>query len=110
MIRISEMFMRMCRIEDLANKELTSVPHVGAWTRIGPWYPWMLMGQQEGQLFFRAYLTRFASLDEVPSAFLQKAEKKHSAYLEIPSTDTWDQPNDTTFNMYRRERKPLPVK
>jgi hypothetical protein len=104
--RISEMFMRYARIADLADESRTSVPYIGTWNRLGSWYPWMLMGQAEGHLFFRANMAKLATLDDVPAALLAKAHEDHEAYLEPPGIDSWGTPNDSTFNMYRKERKP----
>ena len=69
----------------------------------------MLMGQQEGHLFFRAYTAKLKTVDELSPEFLAKAREKHSAYLEPPALDSWGQPNDSTYNMYKREREPVPV-
>jgi len=109
MIRISEMFQRAVRLSDLQNAELTSVPYTGTWTRLSSWYPWMLMGQAEGHMYFRANMAKLSSPDEIPAAFVEKAMQKHAAYLEPPNLDSWGQPNDSTFNTYVRERSPQPV-
>jgi hypothetical protein len=109
--RISEMFQRHARVADLNNPELTSVPTVGSWTRIASWFPWMLMGQAEGHLYFRCQTQKFGGISELPKAFLAKAEKGYAQYLEAPPADSWGkQPNDSTFNMYKRLRKPAPPK
>lgn len=109
--RISEMFHRHVRIADLNNDSLTSVPTVGSWMRIASWFPWMLMGQAEGHMFFRCQTQKFASVKDLPKAFLAKAEKDYPQYLDAPPADSWGkQPNDSTFNMYKRTRKPAPPK
>jgi hypothetical protein len=107
--RISEMFMRHAKMSDLRNPEMTSVPYTGSWTRLSSWYPWMLMGQKEGHLFFRAYTAKLKSIEELSPEFLAKAREKRAAYLEPPELDSWGQPNDSTYNMYKREREPVPV-
>ena len=109
MTRISEMFQRSVRMSDLQNPELTSIPYTGTWTRLSSWYPWMLMGQAEGHMFFRANMAKLNGPEELPEAFVAKANENHAAYLEPPSTDSWGQPNDSTYNMYIRERSPQPV-
>ena len=108
--RISEMFMRYAKIDDLANKDLTSVPYVGTWTRLSSWFPWMLMGQQEGHLYFRCAMRDYPRVEDLPRAFLDKAEKEFPEYLVPPACDSWGQPNDSTFNMYKRLRTPAPAK
>jgi hypothetical protein len=109
MTRISEMFMRHSKLSDLRNPEMTSVPYTGSWTRLSSWYPWMLMGQAEGHLFFRAYTAKLKTIDELSPEFLAKAREKHEEYLVAPELGSWGQPNDSTYNMYKRERQPLPI-
>ncbi|NND53906.1 MAG: DUF1838 family protein [Gammaproteobacteria bacterium] len=109
MTRISEMFQRTVNMSDLRNPELTSIPYTGTWTRLSSWYPWMLMGQAEGNLYFRANMAKLSGPEEIPAAFVEKANEKHAAYLEPPSLDSWGQPNDSTYNTYERERSPQPV-
>ena len=107
--RVSEMFMRYCQVSDLANKDLTSIPYVGVWTRMSSWFPWMQMGQAEGNLFFRCSMTKYEDHSALPPALLAKAEKDHPEYLVVPEFKDWGLPNDSTFNTYKRERQPLPV-
>lgn len=109
MTRISEMFQRTSLKSQLADASRTSVPYTGTWTRLSSWYPWMLMGQAEGHMYFRANMAKLNGPQEIPGAFLDKANQKHAAYLEAPSVDSWGQPNDSTFNTYVRERSPQPV-
>jgi len=110
-VRISEVFHRHCRIEDLNNEALTSVPTHGTWVRLASWFPWMLMGQTEGHLFFRCQTHKFDRIEDLPKEFLAKAERGYSQYLDAPSVDSWGkQPNDSTFGMYKRTRKPAPAK
>lgn len=109
--RISEIFHRHVKVADLNNEKLTSVPTVGTWMRIASWFPWMLMGQAEGHLFFRCQTQKFGSVSDLPKAFLARAEKGYAQYLEAPAVESWGkQPNDSTFNMYKRLRKPAPPK
>jgi len=103
------MFMRYCQISDLANKDLTSVPYVGVWTRLSSWVPWMQMGQAEGHLFFRCSMTKYPDHGALPPALLAKAEKDHPEYLVVPEFKDWGLPNDSTFNTYKKERQPLPA-
>jgi len=106
MTRITEVFQRSALLADLANNELTSVPYTGTWTRLSSWYPWMLMGQQEGHLFFRANMAKLRPDQDIPPAFAAKASQQHAAFLEPPSLDSWGQANDSSFNTYVRERSP----
>lgn len=71
----------------------------------------MLMGQSEGHLFFRCQTHKFDRIADLPKEFLARAEKGYSQYLDAPAADSWGkQPNDSTFGMYKRTRKPAPAK
>ena len=87
------------------------MPTHGTWVRLASWFPWMLMGQAEGHMFFRCQTHKFDKISDLPKDFLAKAEKGYSQYLDAPAIDSWGkQPNDSTFNMYKRNRKPAPAK
>ena len=108
--RTSEMFQRMSPLAELEDLEKPSVDYVGTWTRIGPWLPWMLMGQAEGHLFYRTFMKKLDSIDEIPSALRARAEVDFPDYFEAPGLDTWGQPNNSSFGVYMSEREPAPPK
>ncbi len=109
-MRISEMFHRHTRVADLENPDLTSVNYVGSWMRIAPYLPWMLMGQTEGHLLYRTSTYKFSAVDQLPKAFLAKAEKEYPQYLEPPPFSSWGTPNNSSFNTYKDMREPMPAK
>ena len=52
---------------DLQNPETTSVSKVMlAWDRVGPWLPWMKMGDRLGHLIYSAWGGKVSSLTELP--------------------------------------------
>jgi hypothetical protein len=59
--RLSEIFQRTCRVADLDNPALSSVPSTGTWTRVGPWLPWMLMGQAPGHILYRTFINKLGA-------------------------------------------------
>jgi hypothetical protein len=106
MMRISELFHRHCRAADLENLDLTSIPYVGTWMRLAPYLPWMLMGQTEGHLFYRCSMHKFTRIEDLPEAFLAKAEREYLQFLEPPKPDSWGTPNNSSFNVYKDLRSP----
>ena len=108
MMRISELFHRHCRAADLDNQDLTSVPYVGTWMRLAPYLPWMLMGQTEGHLFYRCSMHKFTRVQDLPQAFLDKAEREYPDFLEPPKPESWGTPNNSSFNVYKETRTPMP--
>ena len=110
MMRISEMFHRHCRTEDLENQDLTSIPYVGTWMRLAPYLPWMLMGQTEGHLYYRCSMHKFTRVEDLPNAFLEKAEREYPEFLAPPAPESWGTSNNSSFNVYKELRSPMAVK
>jgi Protein of unknown function (DUF1838) len=106
--RISEIFQRTCRIADLDNPALTSVPSTGTWTRVGPWLPWMLMGQAPGHILYRTFIKKLGTSAKLPTALLERTKARFPEFLRAPGDDAWGQPNDSSFTVYMQERKPAP--
>ncbi len=57
MMSVAEFFMLTSRKSEALNPKVTSAACTGSWTRIGPWLPWMLLGQRPGHLFYRSATT-----------------------------------------------------
>jgi hypothetical protein len=56
MYQASELFKLTVPTQDLQDPSLTSVSQVLlAWDRIGPWLPWMKMGERKGHLIYSAW-------------------------------------------------------
>ena len=107
-LRIAEIFQRVANLADVENPDTTSADYSGTWTRVGPWLPWMLMGQAEGNLFFRTFMTKLKSIDEIPRALREHTEERLPEYFVAPSADTWGGKNDSSFSVYVRENEPKP--
>jgi hypothetical protein len=106
--RMSEIFQRSCRSADLADAALTSVPSTGTWTRIGPWLPWMLMGQARGHILYRTFIDKLGPVEKLPPRLLARTRERFPEFLRAPGDDTWGKPNDSSFTVYMQERKPAP--
>ena len=106
--RISEIFQRITSAEQLANTDLTSADYAGTWTRVGPWLPWMLMGQADGHILYRTFMDKTGPVSNLPKPLLDLTEKRFPEFLQSPGDDTWGQPNDSSFTVYMSEREPVP--
>jgi len=75
MNRCPELFRIFIRLEDAENPKLTHFPHVGVWSRITPWLPWMLMGQAPGHI---VYMGRYGSIkpEDAPPAVLARVKER----------------------------------
>jgi hypothetical protein len=108
--RTGEMFQRMCSLADLENPDLSATDYVGTWTRVGPWLPWMLMGQADGHLLYRSFMNRTGKIENLPANLLSHMEKKYPEFLKAPDDETWGKPNDSSWTVYMNERKPQPAR
>ena len=105
-LRVTEIFHRICSFQAIKDPNTTAVDYAGAWTRLGPWPPWMLMGQAEGHILMRAYLKKLASVSQIPAGFRAAAEKRYPGYLAAPKPETWGMPNETDILNYMAEHEP----
>ncbi len=108
--RISEIFQRFSSLSELEDESKTSADYVGTWTRIGPWLPWMLMGQAEGHILYRTYMKKLTSKDQLPPKLREKVEERYPEYFQAPAPETWGGHNDSSFSTYMAERSPQPAK
>jgi hypothetical protein len=104
-VRVCEtltMFLDRKHLEDSA---MTSIPYNGAWQRMSPWCPWMLMGQAPGHLFYRSHYRKLpGGIAELPEHLRAYTEKHYPDYLVAPSK--WTEPNLTSFETYARDQQP----
>lgn len=108
--RTGEMFSRMCSLAELENPDLSSADYVGTWTRVGPWLPWMLMGQADGHILYRSFMNRTGKIENLPPTLLSYMEKKYPEFLKAPGDETWGKPNDSSWTVYMSQNKPKPKK
>ena len=107
MNRVSEHFIYTIKRKDAENPRLTKLPLTGAWSRITPWLPWMLMGQAPGHI---SYFTNFAtmgSIAELPADLVAAARAVSPKYLSAPTEDYG--PSLSSLENYAKTQKPAPV-
>lgn len=51
---------------------------------MGSWYPWMRMGQDQGQIMFELFGRKVASLDEIPSQLRATLDDRRAGFLDNP--------------------------
>jgi hypothetical protein len=105
--RISEIFQRTAKLAEVEDENRTSAHYTGVWTRIGPWLPWMQMGQLEGHIMYRTFMKKLYSIDELPAQLRAATEKRHPDFFEAPAFSDWGKPNDSSWGTYMKERKPV---
>jgi hypothetical protein len=93
----AELFKITVPTEDLLNPDVLSVSKLQlCWDRIGPWVPWMKMGDRPGQLIYSAYGGKAHSLDDLPPLLQDEIntrvplyKKAPQAYLEGEDSTSW---------------------
>ncbi len=96
-----EMFQNFVKRSDLENRRLTSVPSAGSWSRIGPWLPWMEMGQHEGFLVYhsRSFKPR-DGVKGLPARLRAQIENTAPKFLTAP--DRVEGPDETSWTYFKK--------
>jgi hypothetical protein len=86
------------------NPAVTNVPVTGSWTRLGPYLPWMLMGQSPGHLLYRSATKKLRGPQDLPASLVAYTKKNFPAFLEFP-TD-FSVPIESSWDVYKHTHKP----
>ncbi len=105
--RTSEYFQIHASMADLNDPEQMKVHYTGAWQKVAPWHPWMLMDNREGGIVGITSVFSLDSTDDLPAHVRAYTEKNFPKYLHAPTE--WSEPNMTTWETFATERKPAPV-
>ncbi len=108
MLRASEMYRYVIRVEDMADPKKTSVEYSGTWNRITPWLPWMLMGQSQGHITYVTYMGGFDAMESIPAKLLAHTKANNPKFLTAPEKD--EGPSLSSLENYARTQKPAPPK
>ena len=83
----AELFKLTVSTEELLNPEIISVSKLQlCWDRIGPWVPWMKMGDRPGQLIYSAYGSKVSGLTELPSILQDEINTRVPLYKNAPKS------------------------
>lgn len=105
----AELFHFTARNAQLADGQLRSAPCSLAWTRIGPWLPWMRMGERDGKLIYHCKGAKLAGgFDALPQDLRQLVLENDDKFAQAPHE--YYKPNETSWSYMRKliERKGLP--
>jgi len=98
----TELFQFFFSEKDVNNPELTSVPTTISWTRIGPWLPWMKMGQRQGNLVYQGagYKILEKDYETMPKILTDYVMKHEPTYRHAPTKMT--KPNETSWTYFKK--------
>lgn len=81
----TELFKLSVPTADLLNSQLASVSHLRlSWDRIGPWLPWMKMGDRPGYLIYSASGSKVNDFTELPQLIQDEINTRLPLYKEAP--------------------------
>jgi hypothetical protein len=102
--RTSEYFQIHASHADLNDPDMPKVPYTGAWQKVAPWHPWMLMDNRPGGIIGITNVFSLDSTADLPPVVLAYAEENYPDYLHAPTE--WTEPNMATWETFARERTP----
>ena len=83
----TELFKLTVPTAELRNEEITSVSKVMlAWDRIGPWVPWMKMGDRPGYLVYSAWGGKVAGFSDLPQLLQDEINTRVPLYKNAPQS------------------------
>jgi hypothetical protein len=81
----AELFKITVPTEELLNPEILSVSKLQlSWDRVGPWVPWMKMGDRPGQLIYSAYGSKVNGVSELPQLLQDEIDTRLPIYKNAP--------------------------
>ena len=95
-----EHFMWFAPRADMANPAISQARATYGWARVGPWLPWMEMGERPGNLFYTAQGNKKASIKELPADIQERVRTTYPEYATAPKT--FVKPNMTSWTLYKK--------
>jgi hypothetical protein len=72
------------KVKDLETPDSTWLPSTMNYQTMGPWYPWMRLGYESGQLMFQLTGKKLRRMDEMPLALMNLINERHPGFLDNP--------------------------
>ena len=90
--------------EDELNSAANSIDCTISWTRIGPWLPWLEMGQRPGRMVYQGagYKLLEKDYDKMPAVLRNYVAANNPEYRHSPTEYT--QPNETSWTYFKKQR------
>lgn len=98
----SELFQFFFSEKDMNDPNQTSIPSTISWTRLGPWLPWMKMGQRQGLVVYQGagYKLMETEFDKMPKVLTDYVMKHHPEYRHSPTE--YSHPNETSWTYFKK--------
>lgn len=101
----AELFKLTVPTDELLNPETISVSKMNiSWDRIGPWLPWMKMGDRAGNLIYSACGSKVNSFTELPQLLQDEINTRIPLYKDAPRAKL-DQEDMTSWLYFKKNYK-----
>lgn len=98
----AELFKFIVPTQELYNPETVSIAQpIISWDRIGPWLPWMKMGNKPGHLIYSAWGSKVESFTDLPQLLQDEMNTRVPLYKNAPESSQDDE--DFTSWTYFKE-------
>lgn len=98
----SEFFNFTTRRSDATDSSLTTVPNMTfTWHRVGPWLPWMKMGDRPGVLLYSARGSKVAGYEQLPDVIRADIDSRMPLYRAAPRC-LLEQRNETSWSYFAK--------
>lgn len=85
-----------------------SVPCALSFVRVGPWLPWMAMGDRPGQLVHHLGGVKLSGWAALPARLRAIVEAERPEFAFAPGPTAPDEPDESTWTRYSALRRPMP--
>jgi len=99
----AELFQFFFSEKDINDPTKNSVDVTISWTRLGPWLPWLGMGQTPGKMVYQGagYKLMGDEYDKMPEVLRKYVLAHEPSYRHAPETFT--KPNETSWTYYKKK-------
>lgn len=97
-----ELFQFFVSEKELNDQTLKSANATISWTRIGPWLPWMNMGQKPGKMLYQGagYKLSEKNYDDMPAVLTEYVIANKPEFRNAPKE--YSSPNETSWTYYKK--------
>lgn len=97
----AELFQFFCKTAEIADESLQSASCQVSWTRLGPWLPWMRMGDRDGMLVYHCRGSKLeGGYSQLPEWIRARVEADAPQYTTAPREVTG--PNETSWTYFKK--------
>ena len=97
-----ELFQFFASEKELNDPSINSANATISWTRIGPWLPWMEMGQKPGRMLYQGagYKLTGKNYNDMPSVLTEYVIANKPEYRHAP--EEYSSPNETSWTYFKK--------